>query len=136
MELVDLYPTLAELCSLPVARDLHGASFTPLLDQPKLTWKKAAFSQTPRPYTRPEEAMGRSLRTDRYRFVEWTGTKLSQPLYELYDYADSEPEKINLASQPGYQPIVKELTQLLHAGWKAGLPPQEPQRATDTRDGP
>ena len=123
MELVDLYPTLAELCSLPVASDLHGTSFAPLLDQPRMTWKKAAFSQTPRPYTRPEEAMGRSVRTDRYRFVEWTGTKLSKPLHELYDFADSAPEKLNLADRPGYQEVVKELTELLHAGWTAALPP-------------
>ncbi len=123
VELVDLYPTLAELCSLPVASDLHGTSFAPLLDQPRMTWKKAAFSQTPRPYTRPEEAMGRSVRTDRYRFVEWTGTKLSKPLHELYDFADSAPEKLNLADRPGYQEVVKELTELLHAGWTAALPP-------------
>lgn len=119
VELVDLYPTLAELCSLPVSKDLHGKSFAPLLDQPKLPWKKAVFSQTPRPYTRPKEAMGRSLRTDRYRLVEWTGTKLSTPLYELYDYNSDAPEKINLAGQVEHQALVKKMTKLLHAEWKA-----------------
>lgn len=114
VELVDLYPTLADLCSLPVAKDLHGTSFAPLLNQPELTWKKAAFSQTPRPYTKPEEAMGRSVRTDRYRFVEWTGTKLPQPLYELYDYTKNAPEKTNLANQPEYETVIKELARLLH----------------------
>jgi hypothetical protein len=72
--------------------------------------------------------MGRSIRTDRYRLVEWTGTKLSKPLHELYDYTGSAPERINLAGRPGYQPVVKELTELLHAGWKACLPPQEGER--------
>ncbi|MFK5924970.1 MAG: sulfatase [Verrucomicrobiota bacterium] len=118
VELVDLYPTLADLCSLPINKDLHGKSFAPLLDQPELRWKKAVFSQTPRPYTKPKEAMGRSMRTDRYRLVEWTGTKLSEPLYELYDYDSDAAEKVNLAEQPGQQGLVKELTELLHAAWE------------------
>lgn len=117
VELVDLYPTLADICSLSVVKNLHGKSFSPLLDQPDLSWKKAAFSQTPRPYQRPDEAMGRSIRTNRYRFVEWTGTKISEPLYELYDYKDDSPEKVNLAKQPGYQHIMDELKKSLHAGW-------------------
>ena len=120
VELVDLYPTLAEICSLPVDRDLHGTSFARLLDEPKAKSKAAAFSQTPRPYTRPEEAMGRSIRTDRYRLVEWTGTKLAAPRYELYDYKSDAPEKINLASRAEYQMIVSELTELLHSGWTKG----------------
>lgn len=117
VELVDLYPTLADICSLPVAKELHGKSFSPLLDQPDLSGKKAAFSQTPRPYQRPDEAMGRSIRTNRYRFVEWTGTKIPEPLYELYDYKGDSPEKINLAKQPGYQHIMDELKNSLHVGW-------------------
>lgn len=116
VELVDLYPTLVDLCSLPVSKDVHGTSFSPLLDQPDLIWKKTAFSQTPRPYTRPGEAMGRSIRTDRYRFIEWTGTKISEPIYELYDYKGDLPEKINLAQQSEYQATVKDLKRLLHAG--------------------
>jgi len=117
VELVDIYPTLADLCSLPVSKDLHGKSFSPLLDQPDLSWEKAAFSQTPRPYQRPNEAMGRSIRTDRYRFVEWTGTKISKPLYELYDYKSDAPEKINLAKQAEYRQVVDELKKSLHSGW-------------------
>ena len=112
-----LYPTLADICSLPISKELHGESFSPLLDQPDLSWEKAAFSQTPRPYQRPDEAMGRSIRTDRYRFVEWTGTKIPEPLYELYDYKSDSPEKINLAGQPEYQTIVDDLKEALHAGW-------------------
>jgi hypothetical protein len=66
--------------------------------------------------------MGRSLRTDRYRIVEWTGTEFSKPQYELYDYSASDPEKFNLAHRPAYRAVVKELTELLHAGWSTALP--------------
>ena len=74
-------------------------------------------NQAVRQYTfhRPQEAMGRSIRTDRYRLVEWTGTKIDEPIYELYDYAAEAPEQVNLAGDPDCQPVVKELLEMLHS---------------------
>lgn len=62
--------------------------------------------------------MGRSIRTDRYRFVEWTGTKIKNPVYELYDYQSEHPEALNQIEVPGYQQVAKQLTDLLHASWR------------------
>lgn len=52
VELVDIYPTLSELAELPLPKHLEGQSFAPLLDNPKLDWKKAVFSQFPTPALR------------------------------------------------------------------------------------
>ncbi len=52
VEFVDVYPSLCELAGLPLPKHLAGRSFAPLLAQPDLPWKQAAFSQFPSPALR------------------------------------------------------------------------------------
>ena len=120
VELVDLYPTLVELCNLPKpAHELEGTSFRPLLDDPDLPWKSAAFSESKR-----EGFHGRTLRTQRYRYTEWTplAATSGETQRELYDLEQDPFEYENLALDPGRRAVVEELSRRLRAGWRAALP--------------
>jgi len=120
VEFVDIYPTLCELCGLPVPEGLEGISLAPLLEDPRRPWKKAAFSQYPR-----GRIMGYSMRTERYRYTEWVPRDGGEPVArELYDHQTDPAENVNLARRPEHAQLIEELSRQLHAGWKAALPEQ------------
>jgi arylsulfatase A-like enzyme len=122
VELVDMYPTLAELCGLPAPAHLEGTSFAPLLKDPAHPWKRAAFSQYLRPGVKGKPAvMGRSIRTDRWRYTEWTNTKGGSAGVELYDEQADPAENKSVAGDPANTEVVKELASQLKAGWRAAL---------------
>lgn len=122
VEFVDIYPTLAEACGLPQPAGVEGTSLTPLLDDPARAWKSAAFSQYPRAIPGQGRGMGYSLRTDRYRLVEWTVADKDFREYELYDHQTDPDENVNLAKKPEHAEQVKRLTEQLRGGWKAAVP--------------
>lgn len=116
VELVDLYPTLASVCSLPLQPHLEGSSFAPLLEKPDQPWKKAVFTQYLR--TGKPPFMGRSIRTPEWRYTEWSDLKGKPAGIELYDETESQ----NLADDPARAELVKQLAQQLKAGWQAARP--------------
>lgn len=117
VEFVDIYPTLCELCGLPLPQGLEGTSLLPLVENPNLPWKKAAFSQYPR-----GKVMGYSMRTDRYRYTEWQSPEGSVVARELYDHEVDPWESENLADRPELQSLVRQLSEQLRAGWEAAIP--------------
>lgn len=118
VEFVDIYPTLVELCGLPMPEGLEGSSFVPVMNAPHRRWKRAAFSQYPR-----GEAMGYSMRTGRYRYTEWA--KQGKPAIgvELYDHKADPHENVNLAGQSEHKELTSRLSKQLHAGWREATPP-------------
>jgi len=52
VELIDMYPTLSDLAGIAKPDHLEGYSFKPVLEEPSMNWKKAAFSQYPNPALR------------------------------------------------------------------------------------
>ena len=129
VEFVDIYPALAELCGLPIPQDLEGTSFVPLIENPDRPWKTAAFSQYGRgrsaKYDSSKDPMGRSMRTERYRYTEWTAPDQTVVGVELYDQEADPQNNVNLANHPEYRQQVDELSKKLRTGWKAALPPLE-----------
>lgn len=113
-ETVDLYPTLVELAGLSkpnVPQHLDGISLVPVLRDPAIRLRDHAYHAFPR-HRAGRLVIGRAIRTDRYRFVEWKppGAPASFADYELYDYVDDPMETRNLAaSQPASLSLLKEI---------------------------
>jgi iduronate 2-sulfatase len=125
VELVDLYPTLADLCGIP-APGAEGKSLRPLLEDPAAAWTKPAYTQVSRGVlvatdAKPEEGkkgfLGRSVRTERWRYTEWDGGKKG---VELYDHDADPKEYKNLAEDPKHKDVVTEMKKLLGQAGKSG----------------
>ena len=140
VELLDLYPTLADLCGLTPPDNLEGRSLKPLLEEPtKATLKffdvddpnaqqlapidgqpmfnGRALTQHPRPayYKGQPEAMGYSLRTDRFRYTEWRDWQSGDVLArELYDHRTDPDETVNEAGSARFQTDLTTLSQQLN----------------------
>ncbi|MEM0927009.1 MAG: sulfatase/phosphatase domain-containing protein, partial [Planctomycetota bacterium] len=99
VEFVDIYPTLVDLASIDPPSRLDGRSVTPLLTNPNAAWKGLAVTQVLRPADSRLESpvMGRSIRTERYRYTEWAEGKSG---VELYDHHTDPNEFNNLAIDP------------------------------------
>jgi arylsulfatase A-like enzyme len=109
-ELVDLYPTLCELTGLSRPDHLEGMSLVPLMRNPGLSLKRAAFSQYPKP-----GIMGRSVRTERYRYTEWRKNEGNELIArELYDFETDPLGATNVAGDPSYETQVKEIAAILN----------------------
>jgi len=125
VEFVDIYPSLADLCGLPLPPHLEGTSFAPLIENPERPWKKAAFSQYPRSTDEFGRLMGYSTRTDRYRFTQWKKSRGGEVAgVELYDHDKDPQENVNIAARRENTSLVKELAAMAAAGWRAALPPR------------
>ncbi len=111
VEFVDIYQTLAELCRLPAPRGMEGTSFAPLLTNPNLPWKRAAFVQVPK---------GENVRSERYSYTEWNEGKAA----ELYDRQTDPHEYYNLAADMRHATVKSQMQSLLRAGWRAAKPPK------------
>ncbi|HSB60493.1 MAG TPA: sulfatase [Vicinamibacteria bacterium] len=130
VETVDIYPTLSELAGWPepgVPQGLDGISFARLLDQPGSSTREAVFHAYPREVpSRGGALVGRAVRTERYRLVEWKqpGAPPGTAEMELYDYETDPGETRNLAAdQPA---VVGELRARLAAQGEAKPPLRPP----------
>ena len=118
VELIDLYPTLAELSGLgsQVPSILQGESLVPLLTSP------ADSDRTGTAYT-ITSGNGASLRSDRWRYNRW-GEDAKGNNEELYDHDNDPMEYHNLARDPTYSPVLDRIrAQFEHMRKHARVPP-------------
>lgn len=112
-EFVDSYPSLCELMGLPVPAHCEGSSFVPLMENSQRAWKPAVFSR----YFK-----GDSVKTDRYRYTEWTNDEGYAYDSMLYDHKYDPMENINVVNQPDYADARDSMKQWLVDGWQAARP--------------
>lgn len=102
VELLDLYPTIANLCGLEIPTHVQGKDITKLLTSPNETVRKAAFSVAPM-------RKGFLLREDRWSYIQY-GEDASGGI-ELFD-TEGDPEQFhNLADAPEHLATVQRLQQ-------------------------
>ena len=109
VSLVDLYPTLLDLCGLPAQQELDGASLRPLLSGADSDWDRPAITTA---------EIGQSVRTERWRYIRYhAGGE------ELYDHDADEHEWINLlTTRPNHTEIRDELAAMLPTTFAEALP--------------
>ncbi|MEA3211373.1 MAG: iduronate 2-sulfatase [Chthoniobacter sp.] len=100
VSLLDLYPTLLELASLPARPDLDGVSLVPLLKNPSAPWERPALTTA--------GFKNHALRSERWRYIRYAdGSE------ELYDHENDALERINLAAQPEFSKLKADLQKWL-----------------------
>jgi uncharacterized sulfatase len=118
IENLDLYPTLAELAGLPRPAHLEGRSLAPLLADPTAPWNHPAFTTTIH-----EGIIGRSVRTNRWRYTEWGDSVAT----ELYDQSADPGNYRNLAADPALASERATLKKLLAQNPRAPAIPADAQ---------
>lgn len=106
-EFVDIYPTICDLCEMPIDGHLEGQSMVPLLENPERPWKGAVYSRY---------KDGDSVKTDRYRYTEWTRENGEVYARMLYDHKKDPFENVNIAEYSENKALVEKLSIMLHGG--------------------
>jgi len=104
VELVDIFPTLAELCGVTPPKNLQGRSIVPLLKDSAAIGKNHAYTVVKR-----GQELGWAVRFERWRYTEW----ITPDQNELYDLAADPREWTNLAKLPEHADLVRRASKLL-----------------------
>jgi arylsulfatase A-like enzyme len=128
VSLVDLYPTLIELCGLPGKTGLDGQSLMPLLRDPAAPWERPALITS---------GLGNhSLRDERWRY-----TRYEDGSEELYDHRRDPKEWHNLAGNSEHAAVKQRLARWLPRRNQPDVPGKkayrfDPNKYTWARPGP
>lgn len=110
VELVDIYPTLAESCGLPGPTAINGRSLVPLITAKTKHVRDGALT-----IFKKRGSLGYSFRTQRFRYTQWVNKDSEIVAKELYDYEVDPNETINVANLPSYLEIQSTLAHQLRS---------------------
>jgi iduronate 2-sulfatase len=102
VELVDLYPTLVQLCDVPAPDDLQGKSLVPMLKDSGAPGKDVVYTVVSR-----GKKLGKAVRNERWRYSLWPDGE------ELYDLKNDIDEHHNLANSPESKAILENMRRSL-----------------------
>ncbi|NPA37409.1 MAG: sulfatase [Chlorobi bacterium] len=114
VELVDVYPTITELCNLKAPRgQLEGKSFVPVLINPKTKINNFVFTKTANAFM---------LTTPEYGYTEFIDLKTGKPYAKmLYDHCQDPDENVNVIDNPEYTSVAKKLGNILHTRFNSNI---------------
>ncbi len=99
VELLDLYPTISNLCGLEIPAHVQGKNIAPLLDRPDQAVREAAFSVAPM-------RDGFLLRDQDYAYIQY-GEQAEKGI-ELYNIKSDPGQYVNLASDLSHEDLVNK----------------------------
>lgn len=109
VELLDVYPTLADLAGLKAPEYLDGKSLRPLLDEAGAKGRAVAHSQVMR-----GQVPGLSIITERWHYITWAYGEQGE---QLYDRVADPYEMVNLAKKPGQEQVLADLRRQVEQRW-------------------
>ncbi len=110
VNLIDLYPTLIELCGLPASvSGLDGLSLVPLLRDPQAARERPSVTEF--------KEGNAAVRDERYRYIRYQNGG-----EELYDHQDDPQEWHNRAADPAFAKIKTDLAKWLPKTWAPAAP--------------
>ena len=114
VELVDVYPTIAELCGLtPPKGQLQGKSLVPVLKNPSEKINDYVFTKTANAFM---------ITTPEYGYTEYLDLKTGKPVARmLYDHVKDPDENVNVAGNSGYSDVVEKLSDILHTRFNKNI---------------
>jgi arylsulfatase A-like enzyme len=110
VELLDLFPTLAELAGLEGPGNLQGKSLVPVIEDTQTDLGDVAISMY-----RRKGAYGYSMRTPRYRYTEWVMPDGTVAYRDLYDLQEDPGETFNIGKLPENGDLMESLAAKLRA---------------------
>lgn len=121
VDFMNIYPTLADLCGLPVDDALEGVSLKPLLANPDTAWDRPALT-----------THGRNNHALRWR--PWRYIRYADGTEELYDHERDPGEWTNLAGDPRHADVMQSLRARLPGLNAPDAPAENPRARTRNRD--